>query len=109
MEQRALRWGEKNVNATMAEETLFVDQIYREYRRLVDACHYLIVVEHISAEAPTQADYESNPVTWRVRAVVSRCIAEADRVIYHDKEDVSYKDRRFVEQTANVMITLGPS
>lgn len=44
-----------------------------------------------------------------MRAVVSRCIAEADRVIYHDKEDVSYKDRRFVEQTANVMITLGPS
>jgi len=46
LEQRALRWGEKNVNATMAEETLFVDQIYREYRRLVDAFHYLIVVEH---------------------------------------------------------------
>jgi len=107
LRRRALQWGEENVNVTMADEMLFIDQIYAEYRRLVDVCHYLIVVEHISAKSPTPVDYKLDSVTWRVRAVVSRCIAEADKVIYHDIEDVSHKDKRYVERIANEMIVCG--
>ena len=104
VEQRALEWGKENMNVTMADETRFVDEIYREYCRLAGSCPYLIVVDHVSAEAPTLVDYESNRRVWRLRAVVSRCIADADKVIYHDREDVSHKDTSYVEQVAAEMI-----
>jgi len=104
LRRRALRWGEENVSATIDDEMIFVNEMYEEYRRLVDVCNYLIVVEHISAAPPTPDDYEADSATWRVRAVVSRCLAEADKVIYHDIEDVSHKDRRFVEKMANEMM-----
>jgi len=104
LQRRALRWGEENASINMADEELFIDQMCMEYRQLVDACHYLIVVGHISAVSPTLVDYISDPVTWRVRMVVSRCIAEADKVIYHDIEDVSHEDKGYVKQVANEMI-----
>jgi len=104
VEQRALQWDKENMNVTMVDETRFVDEIYREYCELVSVCHYLIVVDHISAQAPTIADYELDRIAWRMRAVVSRCIAEADKVIYHDVEDVSHKDKSYVERIAGEMI-----
>jgi len=106
LRRRAIRWGMENANATMADEESFIDQIYMEYRRLVDVCDYLIVVEHISASSPTMTDYEADPVSWRVGMVVSKCIAEADRVIYHDIEDVSHKDERYVKRMAEEMISI---
>ncbi|MBM3241029.1 hypothetical protein FJZ31_32500 [Candidatus Poribacteria bacterium] len=105
--QRTLQWDNENTNVTMVDETRFVDEIYREYRELVNVCHYLIVVDHISAQAPTIVDYELDRIAWRMRAVVSRCIAEADKVIYHDVEDVSHKDRSYVERIAGEMIAFG--
>lgn len=105
VEQRALEWGKENVDVTMADETRFIDEIYREYCRLATSCDYLIVVDHISPEAPTLADYERNRVAWRMRTVVTRCISEADKVIYHDREDVSHRDTSYVEQVAAEMIS----
>jgi len=104
IERRASQWGQENTDVTMVDETRFVDEIYREYCRLTSVCHYLIVVDHILAQAPTLADYELDRIVWRMRTVVSRCIAEADKVIYHDAEDVSHKDKSYVEQMASKMI-----
>ena len=101
---RASQWGKDNTELTTDGETRFVDGIYSEYRRLVRICDYLIIVAHVSAHPPTASDYESDRTTSRVRAVTSRCIARADKVIYHDVEDVSHKDRGYVERIAREMI-----
>jgi len=92
VERRASQWSKENMDIAMTDEKRFVDQIHSEFCRLVSVCHYLIVVDHISADAPTLADYELNHVTWRIRAVISRCITKADKVIYHDMEEVSHED-----------------
>jgi adenosyl cobinamide kinase/adenosyl cobinamide phosphate guanylyltransferase len=105
--QKAVQWDRANPESSLADEDRFVDLVYSGYSQLVQACHYLIVVDHISAEAPTSADYESDPVAWRVRAVVCRCLAAADKVIYHDREDVTHKDRAYIEQAAEEMMALG--
>jgi len=104
LERRASKWGKENIGLTLNDEKAFVEQMYEEYRRLLSVCDYLIIVEHIKYTPPTREDYEADPITWRVRAVVSRCLAEADKIIYHDKLDVSHKDEEFVKQVANEMI-----
>ncbi len=101
---KASQWGKDNTELTTTGEAHFVDNIYSEYRRLVDVCDYLVVVAHVSAHPPADSDYELDRITSRVRAVTSRCIAEPGKVIYHDVEDVSHKDRGYVEQIADEMI-----
>ncbi len=101
---RAGLWGEANASPSMADETQFVEQIYSEYGRLVSVCDYLVVVDHVSAQTPTCADYESDPVAWRLRAFTTRCIAQADKVIYHDAEDVSNEDESYVKRIAGEML-----
>lgn len=100
---RASQWRKDNTELTIAGETRFVDKVYSEYRRLVGVCDYLVTVAHVSAHPPAASDYELDRITYRVRAVTSRCIAEADKVIYHDAEDVSHKDKSYVEQIAGGM------
>ncbi len=104
---RARVWGGENPDPTMADEAQFVERIYSEYARLVGVCDHLVVVDHVAAQAPTQEDYESDRVAWRLRAFTSRCLAEADKVIYHDTEDVTYEDESYVKQIAREMLT-GP-
>jgi len=101
---RVFQWGKDDTELTIADEARFVDEIYPEYRRLVDVCDYLVVVAHVSAHPPADSDYELDRITSRVRAVTSRCVAEAGKVIYHDVEDVSHKDKGYVEQIAGKMI-----
>ena len=101
---RASQWGKDGKELTTTGETRFVDNVYSEYRRLLSVCDYLIVVAHVSAYPPAASDYELDRITFRVRAVTSRCIAEADKVIYHDVEDVSHKDKGYVEQIASEII-----
>jgi len=101
---RASQWSKNKAKLAIAHETRFVDEIYQEYRRLVGVCNYLIVVAHVSAHPPTASDYELDRTSSRVRAVTSRCIADASKVIYHDVEDVSHKDRVYVEQIAGEMV-----
>jgi len=101
---RAFQWGKDNTELTTTGEAHFVDEIYSEYRRLVDVCDYLVIVAHVSAHPPAASDYELDRITSRVRAVTNRCIADAGKVIYHDVEDVSHKDRGYVEQIASEMI-----
>lgn len=104
---RASQWDRENTEVAIADETRFVEEIYSEYRRLVRVCDYLIVVAHVSAQAPTAPDYESDRIAWRVRAVTGHCIAEADKVIYHDAEDVSHEDKGYVRRVASEMIRRG--
>jgi hypothetical protein len=102
-----VQWDREHPESTLTDEDRFVDEVYSGYSQLVQACRHLIVVDHISAEAPTPDDYQSNRVAWRVRAVVRRCLAHADKVIYHDREDVTHKDRAYIEQTVDEMMALG--
>jgi len=95
---RASRWDRD-------DEAGFVEEIYSEYRRLVDICDHLIVVAHFSAHPPSASDYESDPITSRVRTATVRCIAEADRVIYHDVGDVSHEDESYIKRIADELIT----
>ncbi len=94
---RASRWDRD-------DEAGFVNEIYSEYRRLVDVCDHLIVVAHVSAHPPSASDYESDPITSRVRAATARCIAEADRVIYHDVEDVSHEDESYIKRMVGELV-----
>jgi len=64
----------------------------------------LLVVAHISVQPPAASDYESAPVASRARAATKRCNEEADKVIYHDVEDVGDRDRGYVEEAANFMM-----
>lgn len=102
---RASEWSKDSAEPTAPGETRFVEEICSEYRRLAVVCDYLIIVAHVSAHPPTASNYELDRITSRVRGVTSRCIAEADKVIYHDMEDVSHKDEIYVEQIASQMIT----
>ena len=101
---RASKWGEENPNLTIAGEAYFVGQVSAEYHRLAGVCCYLIIVAHVSAHFPTASDYKSDPVAWRVRAVTNRCIRKADKVIYHDSENASCKDEKYVKKIARFMI-----
>jgi hypothetical protein len=101
VEQRSRAWASKHRNLTVRGEMPFVTGVYREYVTLVGACGYLIVVDHVTADPPTPLDYGSDAARWRLRAVVTRCLASADMVIYHDREDVTHSDVGFVERAAS--------
>jgi adenosyl cobinamide kinase/adenosyl cobinamide phosphate guanylyltransferase len=104
---RTSQWSKENAEPSVADATRFVQEIYAEYGRLVNVCDYLVIVAHISAHPPTASDYESDRITSRVRALSSRCIAEADKVIYHDLEDVSDKDKTYIERIVSEMVGQG--
>jgi len=101
---RAAQWSKEHAELSLADEARFVEKIYWEYGRLIEVCDYLVIVAHVSAHLPTPSDYQSDRITSRVRAATSRCVAEADRVIYHDLEDTNHKDKIFIEQIVSKMI-----
>jgi adenosyl cobinamide kinase/adenosyl cobinamide phosphate guanylyltransferase len=99
---RATQWSGNTPIA--ADETRFVEEIYGEYCRLVDVCGYLVLVAHVSAHPPEPSDYEADPIAFLVRAATSHCIADADKVIYHDIEDVTHEDESYVRKIAEELI-----
>ncbi len=103
--QRAGQWEEENADPGPRDETRFIEDIRSELRRLVSVCDHVVIVAHVAAQAPTRLDHESDRVSWRVRAVTNRCMAEADHVIYHDAEEVGPEDTSRVKQIAGQMIT----
>jgi len=96
--ERATHWP-----GSPADEERFVKELFGEYQALCQACDHLVVVAHISAMPPTPTEYAQDRITARVRAITSRCLQEADLVIYHDREDVSHQDVDYVESVVSKM------
>jgi len=104
VQECAQQWAGRHRGLTLEAETPFVETIHRAYVDLASKCAYLIVVDHLSADPPSPADYRADPARWRLREVVTRCLAAADHVIYHDRADVTHTDTRFVEEVANLLM-----
>jgi adenosyl cobinamide kinase/adenosyl cobinamide phosphate guanylyltransferase len=103
VQERAQRWESKHPRLTIEAEAPFVDITFRAYAALASRCGHLIVVDHISADPPTRADYALDPARWRLREVVTRCRAGADHVICHDRSDVTHTDTGFVKGIAELL------
>jgi len=104
VQECAQRWEREHPGLTLEAEAPFVDASCRAFAALADRCGYLIVVDHVLADPPTAADHALGPARWRLREVVSRCRADADHVIYHDRTDVTHSDTDFVEGVAGLLI-----
>jgi len=102
VQERSRRW--EHPGLTLEAEAPFVDAIYRAFAALANRCGYLVVVDHVLADPPTAADYALDPARWRLREAVTRCRADADHVIYHDRTDVTYADAGFVAEIAALLM-----
>ncbi len=83
------------------EAERIMEKIYEEYSHLARKSDYLIVVAHVSAYPLKSLKYDNGDI---VRITTGRCIAEADKIIYHDIEDVSHKDKEYVMSVSEEII-----
>jgi len=83
-----------------------MNKIYEEYHQLTRISDYLIVVAHVSAYPSKSLKYDHTNI---VKNITGRCIANADKIIYHDLEDVSHKDKEYVKSVSEEMITKAQS
>lgn len=104
VQECARRWEGEHPHLTIEAEAPFVDATCRAYTALASRCGYLIVVDHISANAPTPLDYVHDGMRWRVREAITRCRTGADCVIYHDRANVTHTDSGFVEGVAKLLV-----
>ncbi len=104
VQERAQRWEREHSYSTIEAEAPFVDAICAEYAALARRCTHLVVVDHISPDPPSPAEYALDPARWRLREVVTCCRAGADHVIPHDRADVTHTDVSFVEGIAKLLI-----
>ena len=105
VQQSAQRWEREHGALTIEAEAPFVEATHRAYVRLASGCRHLVVVDHISADPPSPADYAVDPARWRLREVVTRCRLGADHVIRHDHTDVTHTDAGFVRRTAALLMS----